>query len=651
MAEKEKYSSVNKIAKGDGEKDDSPTPGNDHAGRDALTNWVLKNVEEWEQWRDQNFKELWNEYYRLWRGIWVSGDKTRDSERSRLINPSLQQAVEAAVAEQEEATFGKEAWFDISDDVADPQREDMQMVRDFLLEDFKVHGVNAAISEVFLNGALYGTGIGKVVVEKFERKNIMTRPEEGNLVDGVQITDEIIVKLEPIAPDNFVIDTAVTRQGKEGIEQALGCACIHTVPRHTIEAKQQDDSGEGDEYMPSTYYSGTIGSHTINSDQAGKGEPSKSPEDSGVEIIEYYGKVPRQLLEASEKETSKETPSDDIDETDLVEAYVTIANRSFLLRGYENPNIMKDRPIVAYAFDVVPNRFWGRGIAEKAYNPQKALDGILRAQMDGLALTVHPMMAADATRLPRGMQLSVKPGKMLLTNGNPSEILKEFRFGSIDPMSYNATGDLERMVQMATGAMDSASPLKSNRRNETASGMSMIMGGTLKRAKRILLNIERNFLEPLINKSLWRYMQFLPEKYTPMDYYFTVRGTLGLMAREVEQRQFIELLSFVPPETPVFFTLLKGIINTSSIENKNEIMGMIDMMLQPQEPDPMQQKMAAMEVQRTGLENEEIQSRIVRNYEKVKDGKAKTSMDRVGMKVKTLQALRSANKIVNGENK
>jgi len=118
------------------------------------------------------------------------------------------------------------------------------------------------------------------------------------------------------------------------------------------------------------------------------------------------------------------------------------------------------------------------------------------------------------------------------------------------------------------------------------------------------------------------------------------------MAREVEQRQFVELLSYVPPETPVFFTLLKGIINTSSIENKTEIMGMIDMMLQPQQPDPAQEQLKQEAVKREGLQNAEIESRIVRNYAKVKEGTNKTSMDRVGMKVKTLQAMRSANKIV-----
>lgn len=648
MAEKQKYSSTNKIVNGEDQQENLSQVGNNHTGRDALVNWVIARVEDWEQWRDQNYKERWNEYYRLWRGIWSTEDKTRDSERSHLINPALQQAVEAAVAEQEEAIFGKEAWFDVSDDIADPQQEDFASIRDKLLEDFKGYGVNAAISEILLNGALYGTGIGKITVESIEDKSITSQVQGENIVDGVAVIDSIAVKLEPVSPDNFVIDTAVTRQGKEGIDMALGCACLMSVPRHVIEAKQRDekDGDDEDESIPSTYYKGSIGSRTINSDQAGKGEPTKSPEDSGIEVIEYYGKIPRQLLEASEKESSTESINiNDIDEADLVESYVTIANRSFLLRAYENPNIMKDRPIVAYAYDVVPNRFWGRGIAEKAYNPQKALDGILRAQMDGLALTVHPMLAADATRLPRGQQLGVRPGKMLLTNGNPSEILKEFRFGSIDPMSYTASGDLERMIQMATGAMDSASPLKTNRRNETASGMSMIMGGTLKRAKRTLQNIERNCLEPLIHKALWRYMQFLPEKYTPMDYSFVVRGTLGLMAREVEQRQFIELLSYVPPETPVFFSLLKGIIDTSSIENKMEIMGMIDQMLQPQPPDPMQQEVAMKQVEREGLQNAEIESRIVRNYAKVKGDKEQGQRENVNMKVKTLQALRQAKKI------
>ena len=80
---------------------------------------------------------------------------------------------------------------------------------------------------------------------------------------------------------------------------------------------------------------------------------------------------------------------------------------------------------------MVPNRFWGRGVAEKGINSQRALNAELRARQDGLALTIHPMMAADATRLPRGMKLEVAPGKQILTNGDPKTILNPMHFGEM----------------------------------------------------------------------------------------------------------------------------------------------------------------------------------------------------------------------------
>jgi hypothetical protein len=55
----------------------------------------------------------------LWRGQWSPEDRTRESERSRIVSPALQQAVESSVAELEEATFGRGKWFDIKDDIHD----------------------------------------------------------------------------------------------------------------------------------------------------------------------------------------------------------------------------------------------------------------------------------------------------------------------------------------------------------------------------------------------------------------------------------------------------------------------------------------------------------------------------------------------------
>ena len=62
-------------------------------------------------------KRSFDEYYRLWRGQWDPADSQRASERSRIISPALQQAVESNVAELEEATFGRGKFFDIADDL------------------------------------------------------------------------------------------------------------------------------------------------------------------------------------------------------------------------------------------------------------------------------------------------------------------------------------------------------------------------------------------------------------------------------------------------------------------------------------------------------------------------------------------------------
>ena len=88
----------------------------EHIGIDqGLTEWVETLTTEWREHYESNYEAKQDEYYRLWRGIWAEDDKTRQSERSRIIAPALQQAVESAVAEIETASFSQAFMFDIDD--------------------------------------------------------------------------------------------------------------------------------------------------------------------------------------------------------------------------------------------------------------------------------------------------------------------------------------------------------------------------------------------------------------------------------------------------------------------------------------------------------------------------------------------------------
>ena len=132
----------------------------------ALCAWVKERVTQWEEHRNTNYLGKWDEYYRIWRGIWASEDKSRASESSRLIAPATQQAIEATVAELEEAIFGKEQWFDLRDDVADQDPTDIKVVRMNLQEDLDRAKAKDAIVESLLNAAIYGTGVAKISVDE-----------------------------------------------------------------------------------------------------------------------------------------------------------------------------------------------------------------------------------------------------------------------------------------------------------------------------------------------------------------------------------------------------------------------------------------------------------------------------------------------------
>ena len=65
----------------------------------TLESWVINKCDQWRDHYESNYAEIHDEYYRIWRGIWDKSDTMRDSERSRLISPATQQAVESSVAE------------------------------------------------------------------------------------------------------------------------------------------------------------------------------------------------------------------------------------------------------------------------------------------------------------------------------------------------------------------------------------------------------------------------------------------------------------------------------------------------------------------------------------------------------------------------
>jgi hypothetical protein len=559
---------------------------------EELTAFVTDHCTKWRDYRDTNFLPDWLEYERIFRGQWASEDKTRESERSRIVTPATQQAVETRHAEIMEAIFGQGDFFDIEDDIQDLNGNpiDVEQIKNQLMEDFKKDKIRKAIDQIELMAEIYGTGIGEIIVKTEKEYVPSTQPipnQMGQAAIGVMEKDRIAVKIMPINPKNFLFDPNGT-----SIDDCMGVAIEKYVSIHKVVEGIEKGIYRKVDITP-TYEDTDL-------------EPTQEVsqyQDEKVLLLTYYGLVPREYLNNMEenKDIVDLFPENSAaeDYSDMVEAIVVIANDGMLLKAEENPYMMKDRPVLSYQDDTVPNRLLGRGTVEKAFNMQKAIDAQTRAHLDSLALTTAPMVAMDATRLPRGMKFEIKAGKAILTNGNPNEILYPFKFGQSDPNNLATAKDFERMLLQATGTLDSQGMVSQSSRD--GAGMSMAVATIIKKYKRTLVNFQEDFLVPFIKKAAFRFMQFDPERYPSVDMNFIPTATLGIIAREYEQQQFIGLLQTLGPNTPVLPVILKGIIANSSLSNRFEMMAALDEMSKPnpeaQQMQQMQQQLALQSAQ------------------------------------------------------
>lgn len=574
-------------------KEDGFTSEEDYQSQNEkdLVSFVVDHCDKWRDWRDTNYQTKWDEYERIYYGIWAAEDRTRDSERSKIISPATRQAVDNRVAETMEGFAGSGKLFEISDDSQDQDPADVEVMQALLIEDTHNNAYINNVSSIVKLAEIYGTGVGEILV-KTELERVPTTqnmPEQGIAEVGVTEREKVSVKIKPINPRNLLIDP-----NADSVDESLGIGVEEYVSYHQI--IRGIASG--------VYRDVDVTPHFDDEDLEASQIESSHFQDDKVKVIRYYGLVPRELLEGSGEveQRAEELFPDDEEKSnlaDLVEAVIVIANDGVLLKAERSPYMMEDRPIVIYRPEVRPGRFYGVGTVEKAYNMQKAIDAQLRSHMDSLALTTAPMMGIDATRLPRGMKFEVKPGKNILTNGNPAEILQPFKFGSTDASNYETAKGFEAMLLQATGTLDSAELVKSaasTAGQNNGMGMSLAMSAIVKKNKVAMASFQDDFIIPMVKKVAYRYMQFDPERYPMKDFKFTTMSSIGAIAREHEQQQLIGLLQTLGPNSPIVPLILKSIVSTSGLLNKEQLMMQLDQMSQPN-PEAQQMQMQAQQAQ------------------------------------------------------
>jgi hypothetical protein len=165
------------------------------------------------------------------------------------------------------------------------------------------------------------------------------------------------------------------------------------------------------------------------------------------------------------------------------------------------------------------------------------------------------------------------------------------------------------MIQMGTGTSDGVAGDRA-----TASGMSMQQSAAIKRQKRTLMNFQNTFLVPLIQKAMWRKIQFDVERYPVNDYKFIPYSTMGIMAKELEMTQMVQMLQSIPKDSPAFDVILVAMMQNSSIHNRDQIVNAL------MQKDPQEQELANIGNE---LQIQQLQANIQKTLAEAEEEKGK----------------------------
>ena len=91
-------------------------------------------------------------------------------------------------------------------------------------------------------------------------------------------------------------------------------------------------------------------------------------------------------------------------------------------------------------------------------------------------------------------------------------------------------------------------------------------------------------------------MQFNPERYPVADYKFHTSSSLGIIAREYEVTQLVQLLQTMQPDSPMYSQLIMSIVDNMNLANREELIAALQQANQPN-PQAQQMAMAAQQAQ------------------------------------------------------
>lgn len=311
----------------------------------------------------------------------------------------------------------------------------------------------------------------------------------------------------------------------------------------------------------------------------------------------------------------------DVDGDGIAEPIVCAWIQDVIIRLQSNPYPDGKPPFIVVPFNSVPFKIHGEANAELIGDNQKVKTAIIRGIIDNMAQSNNGQVAIRKGALDQVNRKKFLAGQNFEFNGSPGDFWQG-SYNSIPGSAFDMIGLMNNEIESITGTKSFSGGINAGSLGATATGARGALDATATRRMNIVRNIAENLVKPLIRKWMSYNAEFLEdeevvrvtnEQYVPVrrddlegriDLDISISTAEDNAAKSQELSFLLQTLG--PNEDPT--------IRRTIMADIMELMRMPEQAkrireYQPQ-PDPVQEQLKQLEMQRLVLENQKLQAEI-----------------------------------------
>lgn len=328
----------------------------------------------------------------------------------------------------------------------------------------------------------------------------------------------------------------------------------------------------------------------------------------------------------------------DVDGDGIAEPIVCAWVNDVIIRLQSNPYPDGKPPFIVVPFNNIPFKIHGEANAELIGDNQKVKTAVIRGIIDNMAQSNNGQVGVRKGALDQVNRKKFIAGQNFEFNGTPNDIWHG-SYNSIPGSAFDMIGLMNNEIESITGTKSFSGGINAGSLGATATGARGALDATSTRRMNIVRNMSENLIKPLMRKWMTYNSEFLEdeevirvtnEEYVPVrrddldgrvDIEITISTAEDNAAKSQELSFLLQTLG--PNEDPA--------IRREIMADIMELMRMPDQAkrireYQPQ-PDPMEEQLKKLELERIFLENEkikaEIQDKLARASENTIDAELK----------------------------